>query len=239
MLCGDVTPDQLNAYIKRVRDALPARIKVTTAEPWSTWLLTPEIGQYVDVIFVHLLPYWEGMSTSAARCASSQHAYNDVQAGISRQADRHRRSGLAVGRPHPRPRRSLASPTKPISCAPSCSSRWRRATTITCSKPTTSPGRTATKARSGAYWGLFDAIGHPKFAFTGLLRTFPEWRGYALLAAVLTPAAGPADPGPHAARAPDRLSGDGRAGRAGLDRPAGADRRHARWNISIPPTSSR
>ena len=55
ILFGFVTPDQLNGYIKRVRDALPSRIKVTTAEPWSTWLLTPEIGQYVDVVSVHLL----------------------------------------------------------------------------------------------------------------------------------------------------------------------------------------
>ena len=42
---GLVSPEQLNAYILRVRDALPARIKVTTAEPWSTWVLVwvPEL----------------------------------------------------------------------------------------------------------------------------------------------------------------------------------------------------
>ena len=75
----------------------------------------------------------------------------------------------------------------------------------------TSPGKRASaEGAVGAYWGLFDATGHPKFAFTGLMRTFPEWRGYALLAAVLSLLAGPFDPGPHAARAPDRLSGDGR-----------------------------
>ena len=32
----------------------------------------------------------------------------------------------------------------------------------------------------GAYWGLFDANGDPKFPFSGLFRTFPEWRSYAL-----------------------------------------------------------
>src|SRR5262249_41017907 len=31
ILFAFVTPDQLNAYIQRVRDALPARIKITTA----------------------------------------------------------------------------------------------------------------------------------------------------------------------------------------------------------------
>ena len=63
---GDVSADQLNAYIKRVRDALPNRIKVSTAETWSTWLLNPEIGQNVDFITVHLLPYWEGVPVKGA-----------------------------------------------------------------------------------------------------------------------------------------------------------------------------
>ncbi len=75
---GDVTSDQLNAYIKRVRDALPARIKVTTAETWSTWLLHPELGENVDVVFVHLLPYWEGTDVRGS-LTFLQHAYNDVQ----------------------------------------------------------------------------------------------------------------------------------------------------------------
>jgi exo-beta-1,3-glucanase (GH17 family) len=78
ILRGDVTSDQLNTYIKRVRSALPARIKIATAEPWSTWLLTPEIGQYVDVVSVNLFPYWEGIP---ARDSLSflQHAFQDVQ----------------------------------------------------------------------------------------------------------------------------------------------------------------
>jgi len=41
---GYVSPDQLNGYIRQVRAALPARIKVTTAEPWSTWMMTPASG---------------------------------------------------------------------------------------------------------------------------------------------------------------------------------------------------
>src|SRR5271165_1265561 len=75
---GDVSPDQLNAYIKRVRDALPNRIKVTTAETWSTWLLNPEIGQNVDFIAIHLLPYWEGVPVKSA-LGSLQRWYADVQ----------------------------------------------------------------------------------------------------------------------------------------------------------------
>src|ERR1700679_4032402 len=75
---GYVSSDQLNDYIKRVRDALPNRIKVSTAEPWSTWLLSPEIGQYVDFISVHLFPFWEGIPVKNS-LGSLQRFYDDVQ----------------------------------------------------------------------------------------------------------------------------------------------------------------
>ncbi|HEX4270595.1 MAG TPA: hypothetical protein VHZ32_04380, partial [Rhizomicrobium sp.] len=78
-LMGYVSADQLNAYILRVRGALPARIKVTTAEPWSTWMLTPEIGRNVDVIFVHLLPYWENVDIHSS-LKSTESFYNHIQA---------------------------------------------------------------------------------------------------------------------------------------------------------------
>ena len=78
-LFGYVSPDQLNAYILRARAALPARIKITTAEPWSTWMLTPEIGRYVDVIFVHLLPYWENVDIRGS-LKSTEGFYNHIQA---------------------------------------------------------------------------------------------------------------------------------------------------------------
>src|SRR5277367_1427367 len=38
----------------------------------------------------------------------------------------------------------------------------------------------------GAYWGLFDANGTPKFAFSGMLRSFPAWRSYASGGAILS-----------------------------------------------------
>ncbi|HWX90276.1 MAG TPA: glycosyl hydrolase family 17 protein, partial [Rhizomicrobium sp.] len=78
-LFGYVSSDQLNAYIQRVRASLPARIKVTTAEPWSTWMLTPEVGKYVDVIFVHLLPYWENVDIRGS-LKSTEGFYNHIQA---------------------------------------------------------------------------------------------------------------------------------------------------------------
>ena len=65
-LFGSVSAEQLGVYLDRVRAALPARIKVTTAEPWSTWVVIPEVAKHVDVVFVHLLPYWENVHISSA-----------------------------------------------------------------------------------------------------------------------------------------------------------------------------
>ena len=99
--------DQLNAYIQRVRDALPARIKVTTAEPWSTWLLTPEIGKNVDVIFVHLLPYWESTDVHGA-LDFLQRAYDDVQQEFPDKPIIIGEAGWPSEGRTTRPRRSLA-----------------------------------------------------------------------------------------------------------------------------------
>jgi len=48
------------------------------------------------------------------------------------------------------------------------------------------PWKAGVEGVAGAYWGLYDATGHPKFPFTGLLRSFPEWRTYTLFAAIFT-----------------------------------------------------
>ena len=129
ILRGDVTPDQLNGYIREVRAALPNRIKVSTAEPWSTWLLNPDLGRYVDFITVHLLPYWEGIDVHGA-LTFDQHAMGYIHDEFPGQADRDRRNGLAVRRPHPHQCRGLARQPGLSMCAPSSSWRWRRATTI-------------------------------------------------------------------------------------------------------------
>jgi cellulose synthase/poly-beta-1,6-N-acetylglucosamine synthase-like glycosyltransferase/exo-beta-1,3-glucanase (GH17 family) len=180
-LFGFVSADQLNAYIRRVRNALPARIKVTTAEPWSTWMLTPEIGREVDVIFVHLLPYWENVDVRGA-LKSSERFYKHIQDEFP---DKPIVVGEAGWPSEGRTRgRSVASVSNEALFARgfvqfAMEKGWDYYLFEGYDQPWKNTGEGAV----GAYWGLFDASGNPKFAFTGLLRTFPEWRSYALLAA--------------------------------------------------------
>ena len=183
-LVGYVSADQLNDYIRRVRAALPNRIKVTTAEPWSTWMLTPEIGQNVDVIFVHLLPYWEG-SDIRGSLKASEGFYNHIQAEFpDKQIIVGEAGWPSEGRTRGSAQASNANEGYFLRNFVQFAQEkgWDYYLFEAYDQPWKSQGEEGV----GAYWGMFDASGRPKFAFTGMLRTFPEWRGYALVAAVLS-----------------------------------------------------
>ena len=181
---GYVSPDQLNSYIQRVRAALPARIKITTAEPWSTWMLTPEVGKYVDIIFVHLLPYWENVDIRGS-LKSTQGFYNHIQAEFpDKQIVIGEVGWPSEGRTRGRAEASTANEGWFIRAFVQYAMEkgWDYYIMEAYDQPWKGQGELGV----GAYWGLFDATGNPKFAFTGLIRTFPEWRGYALVAAALS-----------------------------------------------------
>jgi exo-beta-1,3-glucanase (GH17 family)/cellulose synthase/poly-beta-1,6-N-acetylglucosamine synthase-like glycosyltransferase len=181
---GYVSAEQLNTYIQRVRAALPARIKITTAEPWSTWMMTPEIGQYVDVIFVHLLPYWENVDIHSS-LKSINGFYNHIQAEFpDKQIVVGEAGWPSEGRTRGRAEASAANEGYFLRAFVQFAQEkgWDYYLFEAYDQPWKSQGELGV----GAYWGLFDANSRPKFAFTGLLRTFPEWRGYALVAAALS-----------------------------------------------------
>jgi len=181
---GDVTADQLNGYIRRVREALPARIKVTTAETWSSWLLHPEAGRYCDVITVHLLPYWE-RTPIADSIRFVQSHYDLVQAEFPDKPIVIGEAGWpSQGRAYGSAEASLANEAYFI----------RNFVQLALNKgydyyiieAYDQPWKGRNEGQVGAYWGLFNADGAPKFPFAGLLRSFPEWRTYTLFAAVFS-----------------------------------------------------
>jgi exo-beta-1,3-glucanase (GH17 family)/cellulose synthase/poly-beta-1,6-N-acetylglucosamine synthase-like glycosyltransferase len=184
MLFGYVDSDQLNEYIRHVRAALPNRIKVSTAEPWSQWLLNPELAQNVDFITIHLLPYWEGVPVHGA-LASLQRFYADVQEEFPDKPIVIGEAGWpSAGRAHKGAEASVANEA------------WfvRNFVQLALEKgydyylveAYDQPWKSRHEGAVGAFWGMFDANGTPKFAFTGMLRSFPAWRTYALCAALLS-----------------------------------------------------
>ncbi|HEY1962596.1 MAG TPA: glycosyltransferase [Rhizomicrobium sp.] len=181
---GAVSADQLNSYIKRVRDALPNRIKVTTAEPWSTWLLYPEIARYVDLVAVHIIPYWEGVSVHEA-LTFAQHAYTHVQDAIPNKPIIIGESGWpSEGRTKRFAEPSLANQAYYIRSFVQLA--MQKGWDYYLIEAYDQPWKAGPEGSVGAYWGLFDAEGHPKFAFAGMLRNFPQWRTYAFGAGLFT-----------------------------------------------------
>ena len=183
MMFGYVGPEQLNDYIRRVREALPARIKITTAEPWSTWLLYPEIAKYVDVVSVHIIPYWEGIYVRDA-LTFAEHAYKHVQDAIPNKPIIVGESGWpSGGRTRKLAEPSLANQAYYVRSFVQLAMQkgWDYYLIEAYDQPWK-----GNEGAVGAYWGLFDAEGHPKFAFAGMLRNFPQWRTYAFLAGLFS-----------------------------------------------------
>ncbi len=57
LLRKDLSASQLIRYIRMVKAAV--KQPVTYADVWEFWLRNPEIADEVDIVTVHLLPYWE------------------------------------------------------------------------------------------------------------------------------------------------------------------------------------
>ncbi len=181
---GDVSTDQLNAYIMRVREALPARIKVTTAETWATWLMHPEVGNHADVVFVHLLPYWEGADIRHAT-TFLQKAYNSVQEEFPGKPVVIGEVGWpSEGRTRRGAEASLANEAYFIRSFVQLA--MDKGYDYYIIEAYDQPWKAGSEGMVGAYWGLFDAGGKPKFAFSGMLRSFPEWRSFMFGAAIFT-----------------------------------------------------
>jgi exo-beta-1,3-glucanase (GH17 family)/cellulose synthase/poly-beta-1,6-N-acetylglucosamine synthase-like glycosyltransferase len=56
--------DELVRLIQRVKRQSP--VPVTTGEIWTVWIEHPELASAVDFIAAHILPYWDGFTTTQA-----------------------------------------------------------------------------------------------------------------------------------------------------------------------------
>jgi exo-beta-1,3-glucanase (GH17 family) len=61
LLRRDLPPAELIAYIDRVKHAVTQ--PVAYADVWNFWLQFPQIAPHVDIMLIHLLPYWEDIPT--------------------------------------------------------------------------------------------------------------------------------------------------------------------------------
>ena len=89
LLRHDLPVAELIADILAVKRAVPE--KVTTADVWEDFLRYPQIVPYLDIVTVHILPYWEDRPTDLA--GSMKH----VKAVLTELAARFPGKKLAIG----------------------------------------------------------------------------------------------------------------------------------------------
>jgi exo-beta-1,3-glucanase (GH17 family) len=64
LLRKDLTTQQLLDYIYEVKAS--TNLPVATAETYSEWISNPDLANAVDILFVHIYPYWNGISIDNA-----------------------------------------------------------------------------------------------------------------------------------------------------------------------------
>lgn len=184
ILRGDVSVEELNAYIKQVRREAPRRVKISTGEPWNVWDANPDLGKEVDFLTLHMLPYWEGIDL--------QSAVGHIQNRLQVIADKFPGKLLVIGEagwPSEGRSRDGAEPSLANQAA-FVREFLTRANELHWDyyllEAYDQPWKVADEGAVGAFWGVFDAAGNLKFDFTGTLTSLPDWPWFAGVAVLIT-----------------------------------------------------
>jgi exo-beta-1,3-glucanase (GH17 family)/cellulose synthase/poly-beta-1,6-N-acetylglucosamine synthase-like glycosyltransferase len=171
VLRGDLTPAQLVRTIEQVRRA--TRQPVSTAEPWHVWLDHPELGEAVDFITIHLLPYWEGLPIDQA-LRFIMEKYDAVAARFPGKR-------VVIG--------EVGWPSNGVDIGAARASRVNQATFLRrffveaerrgleyfVMEAFDQPWKVSFEGRAAGHWGMFDLDRQAKWPLTGRVWETPAW----------------------------------------------------------------
>jgi len=156
------TPEELGRIIDQVRSQSP--VPVTTAENWHVFVVHPELAEHVDILFAHIIPYWEGLSERKA-VEGSFNMYDILRRQFPDKP-------IVVGEfgwPSEGNNFKRAVPS-PVGQAVIVRKFAARATALGIDYNIVEAfdqPRKLFEGSVGPYWGMFDAFGRPKFAWSG------------------------------------------------------------------------
>ncbi len=173
LLRGELTPNQLIDYIRRVKAAVSQ--PVSYADVWAFFLKYPEVVQELDVLTIHILPYWEDEPVSLEE--SARH----LMAIYQRMAQTFPGKPILIG--------EVGWPTQGRSRGAAVASLENSArflrTVATLAREQgfdynwveafDQPWKSAQEGTVGAKWGVVDESRHPKFALHGPVEVNPHW----------------------------------------------------------------
>jgi exo-beta-1,3-glucanase (GH17 family)/cellulose synthase/poly-beta-1,6-N-acetylglucosamine synthase-like glycosyltransferase len=177
LLRGDVTEEQLAAYLDHARRAI--RQPVGYADTWATWLKHPEMAKHVDFIAVHLFPYWEGVDVESA----VDFCFRELKA----VQDAYPKKPVIIGEiGWPSEGRIRAGAVASVSNEALFLRQFlaraeKEGDRYYVMEAFDQPWKARDEGAVGAYWGIYDVNRQPKFEFTEPIVRIPEWH---LLAAI-------------------------------------------------------
>ncbi|WP_424136472.1 glycosyltransferase [Roseomonas chloroacetimidivorans] len=182
VLRGDVTAAQMVGYIQQVKRQV--RQPVSTAEPWHVWMDHPEIGDAVDYITIHLLPYWEGLPVDDA-LRFIMEKFDAVQARFPNKQ-------VVIG--------EVGWPSDGVAQGAARASRVNQALFMRSffniaeqrgldyfvMEAFDQPWKVSFEGRAAGHWGMYDLDRHQKWPLTGAVQETPAWTGWAIGASLVS-----------------------------------------------------
>jgi exo-beta-1,3-glucanase (GH17 family)/cellulose synthase/poly-beta-1,6-N-acetylglucosamine synthase-like glycosyltransferase len=168
---GERTTDSLIRLIERVKRESP--VPVTTAEDWHVWIEHPELASAVDIIFAHIILYWEGFSDRLAVDQAFivydklRHAFPGKRIVVGEFG--WPSAGYNLKNANPGRVRQGAVLRRFVSRAEAAGIDYNIVEAI--DQP-----RKLFEGSVGPYWGVLDASYRPKFPWTGSIVDGARWK---------------------------------------------------------------
>ncbi len=182
LLRKDVTSEQLISYIREVKQRTWR--PVSSSETWDIWIKHPELVAEVDFIAAHILPYWEGIAVEDAVDYVFDR-YSDLQKAYPKKPIIITEVGWpSDGQAHGHAVASVANQAKFLREFLNRAADEKLAYYVV--EAFDQPWKMSLEGSAGAYWGIFNADRQPKYPMDGNVLTLPNWKHWALGAAVFS-----------------------------------------------------
>jgi len=190
LLRRDLTAGQLLGYIRRVKQEV--KQPVTYADVWEYWLKNPELASAVDLVTIHILPYWEdqpvGIDDALGHVLS---IYRQVEAAFPGKPIAIGEVGWpSAGRMRDGARPSLVNEARLVRGVIRAASAGHFDYNIV--EAFDQPWKRQLEGTVGGHWGILDADREAKFELAGPVSNDPDWRwqwafstGFAALATLV------------------------------------------------------
>lgn len=183
LLRNDLPPDKLIAYIERVKAAV--KQPVSYADVWVFFLKHPDVARALDVITIHILPFWEDEPMPVDR--AEEHvlrAVDRVRAAFPGKPIMIGEIGWpSMGRDRGPAGVSTVNEARYARMVPAIAARHGLDYNLV--EAFDQPWKAALENTVGANWGILDGDGVPKFAMSGPVVEVADWpvrAGVAILA---------------------------------------------------------